>query len=120
MTHSPATRRNTRQHRRPHPLRLPKDCPPRAVLDLSVRPTAPRFARAWTRWVLREWRLSVLSDTAELIVSELTTNAMLASRGQGCPFIRLTLTREHGELGISVHDHSPAENDLVVAIASHE
>jgi anti-sigma regulatory factor (Ser/Thr protein kinase) len=108
MAHSTATRRNTRQHRRPHPLRLPQDRPPRAVLDLGARPTAPRYARAWTRQVLREWRLSVLSDRAELVVSELTTNAMLASRGPGRPFIRLTLTLEHGELAISVHDHCPS------------
>ena len=107
MAHSTATRRNTRQHRYPHPLRLPQDRPPRAVLDLGVLATAPRWARAWTRQVLREWRLSVLSDTAELIVSELTTNAMLAS-GPDHPRMRLTLALDHGELAISVQDHCPS------------
>lgn len=103
MAHSTAT-----QTRRQHPLRASQDHPPRAVLDLGALPTAPRCARAWTRQVLREWRLAVLSDAAELIVSELTTNAMLASGGPGHPFIRLTLTLDRGELAISVHDHCPS------------
>lgn len=103
MAHSTAARRSAGQHR-PHPLWLPKDRPPGAVLDVGALPTAPRRARAWTRRVLREWQLPVLSDTAELVVSELTTNAMLASRRLCRPFIRLTLTLDHGELAISVHD----------------
>ena len=107
MAHSTATRRNAVQHC-PHRLRrLPRDHPPRAVLDVGALPTAPGSARAWTRRVLREWQLSALTDTAELIVSELTTNAMLASRGLGRPFIRLTLTLDHGELAISVRDYCP-------------
>jgi anti-sigma regulatory factor (Ser/Thr protein kinase) len=104
MTHGTATRRNAVQHR-PHPLRLPEHRPPRAVLDLGALPTAPSRARAWTRQVLREWQSPVLSDTAELIVSELTTNAMLASRRLGRPFIRLALTLSHRELAIAVHDY---------------
>jgi anti-sigma regulatory factor (Ser/Thr protein kinase) len=86
-------------------LRLPQDRPPRAVLDLGALSTAPSRARAWTRQVLREWQSSVLSDTAELIVSELTTNAMLASRCLARPFIRLTLTLDCRELAIAVHDY---------------
>jgi anti-sigma regulatory factor (Ser/Thr protein kinase) len=78
------------------------------VLDLEALPTAPGRARAWTRQVLWEWQSSVLPDTAELIVSELTTNAMLASRRLGCPFIRLTLTLDHRELAIAVHDSCPS------------
>ena len=104
MAHSTATREKAVQHR-PYPLRLPQDRLPWAVLDLGALPTVPSCARAWTRRVLREWQLSVLSDTAELIVSELTTNAMLASRRLGHPFIRLTLTLDQGELAIAVHDY---------------
>lgn len=107
MAHGTATRRNAVQHC-PHPLRLPQDRPPPAVLDLSALPTAPSHARAWTRQVLREWQSPVLSDAAELIVSELTTNAVLASRRQGCPFIRLTLTLDRRELAIAVHDYCPS------------
>ena len=107
MAHGTATRRNAVQHRSP-PLRLPRDRPPRAVLDLGALPTAPSRARAWTRRVLREWQSSVLSDTAELIVSELTTNAMLASRRLGRPFIRLTLNLDRCGLAIAVHDYCPS------------
>ncbi len=78
-------------HHHPHPPHPPPGRPPRAVLDLGAVPTAPSCARAWTRQVLWEWRLADLSDTAELIVSELTTNAMLTSRREGRSFIRLTL-----------------------------
>jgi anti-sigma regulatory factor (Ser/Thr protein kinase) len=105
MVHSTATRSKAVQHR-PHPLRLPQ-ARPQAVLDLDAMPTAPSCARAWTRQVLREWQLSVLLETAELIVSELTTNAMLASRRLGHSLIRLTLTPDHGELAISVRDYCP-------------
>jgi len=77
------------------------------VLDLGALPTALGCARAWTRQILWEWRLVRLSDTAELIVSELTTNAVLASRGAGRPFIRLTLTLDRGELAILIRDFCP-------------
>ena len=107
MAHSTVTRRNAVQHC-PHRLRrLPWDRPPQAVLDVGALPTAPGSARAWTRQILREWQLPALTDTAELVVSELTTNAVLASRGLGRPFIGLTLTMDHGELAISVRDHCP-------------
>lgn len=106
MALSAATRTNVVQHC-PHPLRLPRDRRPTAVLALGALPTAPGCARAWTRQVLRVWQLPVLSDTAELIVSELTTNAMLASRRLDRPFVQLTLTLDHCELAISVHDYCP-------------
>ena len=80
---------------------------PRVVLDLGAVPTAPGCARAWTRQVLWEWRLAGVSDTAELIVSELTTNAMLTSRGEGRPFIQLILALNEGELAIVVRDFCP-------------
>jgi anti-sigma regulatory factor (Ser/Thr protein kinase) len=114
MTLSAATRRNAVQHR-PHPLRLSQHRPPRAVLELGALPTAPGCARAWTRQVLQEWQLPVLSDTAELVVSELTTNAMLASRRAGEPFIRLSLTFDHGELAVSVLDYCPGLPETVEA-----
>jgi anti-sigma regulatory factor (Ser/Thr protein kinase) len=90
------------------------------VLDLGALPTAPGCARAWTRRVLGEWQLPVLSDTAELIVSELTTNAVLASRRLGRPFIRLTLTLDHRELVIAVHDHCPGAPEPGNAAADDE
>lgn len=70
--------------------------PVKAVLDLGAVPTAPGCARAWTRQILWEWRLAALSDTTEVIVSELTTNAVLASRRECHPCILLTLTLRRG------------------------
>lgn len=119
MPHSTATRKKAAPHR-PHPLRRLPDRPPRAVLDLGALPTAPGCARAWTRQVLWEWQLPVLSDTAELIVSELTTNAMLASRRLGRPFIRLALTLNRGELAIAVHDYCPGAPEPGSADADDE
>jgi anti-sigma regulatory factor (Ser/Thr protein kinase) len=75
------------------------------LLDLGAVPTAPGCARAWTRQILWEWRLADLSDTSEVIVSELTTNAVLASRREGCSFIGLILTLDEGELAILVRDY---------------
>ena len=101
-----ATRRHTVQHRS-RPPQPPRGRPPQVVLDLRALFTAPGRARAWTRQILREWRLDGLSDAAELIISELTTNAMLASRKLGRPFIRLILTLDRGELAILVRDYCP-------------
>jgi len=107
MATSTVTRRDAVQHLS-HPLWPPTGRPLGAVLALGALPTAPSCARAWTRQILWEWQLAVLSDTAELIVSELTTNAMLASRRLGRPFMRLLLTLDQGELTISVHDYCPS------------
>ena len=94
-------------HHRPHPTHPPPGQPLRAVLDLGAVPTAPGCARAWTRQILWEWRQAGLSDTSEVIVSELTTNAMLASHREGTAFFRLILTLDHDELAILVRDFSP-------------
>ncbi|HEY3735447.1 MAG TPA: ATP-binding protein [Streptosporangiaceae bacterium] len=105
MTVSTVARSRTMPYRprSPHPARQPS----RAVLDLGAVPTAPGCARAWTRQVLWEWRLAGFSDTADLVVSELTTNAMLTSRQEGQPFVRLILTLDQGELAILVRDFCP-------------
>ena len=78
--------------------------PPHAVLDLGAVLTAPGCARAWIHAILREWRLVGLSDVTEVIVSELTTNALLVSRREGMAFFRLILTLDRGELAILVRD----------------
>ena len=94
-----------------HPYYPPQPAPAgralRAVLDLGAVPTAPGCARAWTRQILREWRLDELSEAAEGIVSELTTNAVLASRLLISPVIALILTAGRGELAIAVRDFCP-------------
>ncbi|MFF5495150.1 ATP-binding protein [Streptomyces aquilus] len=85
--------------------------PPLGAGHLSVeyepRPTAVREARALVRRQLESWGLADqddpadLTDTAELLVSELATNALLHSAGSR---IRLTLTAAHGVLRCEVSD----------------
>lgn len=50
-----------------------------ALPPLSALPTAPACARAFVRLTLAGWHLSAMSDTAELIASELVNNAVEAS-----------------------------------------
>jgi anti-sigma regulatory factor (Ser/Thr protein kinase) len=49
---------------------------PAAICELGPRPESARAARDFTRITLREWGLAAQSDTAELVVSELVTNAL--------------------------------------------
>jgi anti-sigma regulatory factor (Ser/Thr protein kinase) len=86
---------------------VPAGWPLRAMLDLGALPTAPGCARAWTQEILWEWRMTGLSDTAILIVSELTTNSVLASRQLDRPAIRLILVSDHHQLVIFVRDFHP-------------
>jgi anti-sigma regulatory factor (Ser/Thr protein kinase) len=89
---------------RPRPPQPPPGRPPRAALALGAVPTAPACARAWTRAVLQEWGLGGLSDASELVVSELATNALLASRRERVPFFWLVLTLDNDGLAILVRD----------------
>jgi anti-sigma regulatory factor (Ser/Thr protein kinase) len=49
-------------------------------LEFAALASAVPCARLHTRAVMREWGLAPLAETIELIVSELTTNAITASR----------------------------------------
>lgn len=49
-------------------------------LPLAALPTAPSVARGHVRAIAREWGLAELAETAELLVSELVTNAVQASQ----------------------------------------
>jgi len=101
-----ATRRQT-AWTRTRPPQPTNGQAPHAVLDLAAVPTAPGCARSWIRQILSGSQLAHLSDTTELIVSELTTNAMLACRRYGRPFIRLILTLDRSELAVLVRDYCP-------------
>lgn len=52
-----------------------------ALLALPAAPRAAGLARAHVRTCLREWRLEHLRDSAELLVSELVTNALVHAGG---------------------------------------
>lgn len=86
--------------------------PLRSHLELGALPGAVPSARLHTRQVLWEWQLPALSETAQLLVSELMTNAVRASppAGQTLP-VHLWLSSDRSRLLIRVEDtnrHPPA------------
>jgi anti-sigma regulatory factor (Ser/Thr protein kinase) len=77
-------------------------------LVLGALPTAASCGRLHAKNVVWEWGLGYLSDTIELLVSELLTNAVKASSspdGAGPVVLRLLANRER--LLIEVWDHNP-------------
>lgn len=52
-------------------------------IDLPADPASPSSARAHARSVLRQWSAEGLSETVELLVSELVTNAVRHASGPG-------------------------------------
>jgi hypothetical protein len=77
-------------------------------LELGALPGAVPCARRHIRQVLWEWHLTELADPAELVASELTTNAMQVSRAaiQDTP-IRLWLVSDKTQIVILVWDACP-------------
>lgn len=89
----------------------------RSYLELGALTTAVPCARAHTRLILGEWGMADLADVAELVVSELVTNAVKASAdltegrylGQlvpGRPPVRLWACADPGRVLIQVWDAS--------------
>jgi anti-sigma regulatory factor (Ser/Thr protein kinase) len=78
-------------------------------LELGALASAVPCARLHTTHILREWNLEHLADNAELIVSELATNALKASWSlHGTPPITLRLRADRESLIIAVADALPA------------
>jgi anti-sigma regulatory factor (Ser/Thr protein kinase) len=79
----------------------------RTFLELGALPGAVPCARLHARQVLWEWRLTRLSDSVELLVSELITNAVDASRSmtQMVP-VRLWLLASTAQVMVMVWDAS--------------
>lgn len=93
---------------RPHPPQPEvAGWPLRAALYLGALPTDPGCGRAWTRQILREWDLDHLVDSTELLVSELTTNAIQASAPVADAAIRVWLASDCQRVAILVWDPSP-------------
>jgi Histidine kinase-like ATPase domain len=91
------------------------DWPLRSYLPLGALPTAIACARLHVKQVLWEWGLEEFIDTAELVVSELTTNALKVSVGltgsrlggqwrPGVPPVRLWLCSDKEKVLIQVWD----------------
>jgi hypothetical protein len=89
----------------------------RSYLELGALPSAVPSARLHARLVVGEWGLGELAETVELIVSELVTNGVQASKGllgswwhgqwqPGLPPIRLWLQADQSCVLIQVWDGS--------------
>jgi len=87
-----------------------------SALTLGALPTATPCARLHTRNVVREWGLRHLSDTIELVVSELVTNAVSASVDEdqhphytdwhGAACVRLRLSTDRRTVLVEVWDEN--------------
>jgi len=97
----------------------------RTFLELGALPSAIPCARLHARQVAWEWQLSHLADAIELVVSELTTNALRASAGLtasrfagkwafGTPPVRLWLYSDGERILVQVwdgNDEMPTRQD---------
>jgi anti-sigma regulatory factor (Ser/Thr protein kinase) len=91
--------------------------PHTAAYGFPLQASTPRRARRHTVEFARRWGLDEVVEPAELLVSELMTNAFEASRScaarrrhnpalAAAP-LQLRLAVEHGRLRIEVRDHNP-------------
>jgi len=82
--------------------------PLRSFLELGALPSAVPCARLHTRHLLWEWQLADLTDSAELLVSEIVTNAVQITQADGrtAP-VRLWLLADQARLLILVWDANP-------------
>lgn len=94
----------------------PRERPRSVSFGFPLVEMAPRRARRHTADFARLWGMDALVDVAELLVSELMTNALEASRRPDRPLhgeavvaapLQLHLSAEHRRLRIQVRDHSP-------------
>jgi anti-sigma regulatory factor (Ser/Thr protein kinase) len=91
-------------------MTAPPAWPLQTRLPLAALPTAPGVARGHVRSVAREWGLTELAEIAELLVSELVTNAVQASarlRTIEPPVILLWVISDGVSLVLHVWDASP-------------
>jgi anti-sigma regulatory factor (Ser/Thr protein kinase) len=100
------------------PARTIRDCiaespavwPLQTHLAMAALPGAVPCARGHVRSVVREWGLGHLTDTAELLVSELVTNAVRASQSlavtPGLPVVQLWLASDQLSVILHVWDAS--------------
>jgi anti-sigma regulatory factor (Ser/Thr protein kinase) len=80
--------------------------PLHSFLELGALDGAVPSARLHTRHLVREWGLAALADDAELVVSELVTNGVQASRAMTHAAIRLWLASDRRQVVICVWDAS--------------
>jgi len=85
-----------------------QEWPLRTFLELGALPSAVPCARYHARQVLWEWHLAAQAEGAEVLVSELVTNAITTSRATrpDSP-VRLWLLSDTVRILILVQDDSP-------------
>lgn len=71
---------------------------------LPAEPASARRARAFVVDALKQLQCGELAAVAELLVSELVTNAILHARTE----VRVRITVDHGRVRVEVEDGSPA------------
>jgi hypothetical protein len=81
--------------------------PLRSFLELGALPGAVPCARLHTRHVLCEWGLAGLAEDTELLVSEMITNGVQASRAMSQAAVRLWLVSDRARVVILAWDASP-------------
>jgi anti-sigma regulatory factor (Ser/Thr protein kinase) len=103
-------------------LQVGSTWPLQTRLELAAFPSAVSCARGHVRSVVWEWGLAYLADTAELLTSELVTNAVQASERLKArvdllimPIVRLWLISDRNSLIIHVWDVSSRMPSLCAA-----
>jgi anti-sigma regulatory factor (Ser/Thr protein kinase) len=92
-------------HSQPRRQTMADEWPLRSHLELGALPGAVACARLHARQVLWEWGLSAFGEDAELLVSELVTNAIQASlSAERILPVRLWLSSDRARLLIQVQD----------------
>ena len=81
--------------------------PLQSFLELGALPGAVPCARLHTRHVLWEWGLASLAGSTELLVSEMITNAVQASRAMAQAAVRLWLVCDQAQVMVLAWDASP-------------
>jgi len=82
--------------------------PLRDFIELGPLPTSVPCARYHARQIVWEWRLTPLSETVELVVDELVTNAVSASRSLDWPSpVRMWLLSDRASVLVLVWDANP-------------
>jgi anti-sigma regulatory factor (Ser/Thr protein kinase) len=93
------------------------------TLTLGSLPTAVSCARGWAKLLLTQWRMSAIAGDAELLVSELVTNAITASLAMGRPNPPPVIVRLYSlppVVVIEVWDQSPRDLKMAPADAEAE
>jgi anti-sigma regulatory factor (Ser/Thr protein kinase) len=82
--------------------------PLRDFIELGALDGSVPSARYHAQHILREWQLARLGDDVELVVAELVTNAVAASRAMDFPFpVRMWLLSDMASVLVVVWDASP-------------